>query len=635
MLKSVVVGRVAFASFAHHVKTVTKHLACLRRRMVDFAAIIVGCAVATGAATAGTSGSVRAWYYDSYGNRMDGLPSLPYGMPADLGLCTQVALGGGHYAAIGRDGTLNMWGNNDWGQSTVPEEFGAAKRVALGEMHTVAVATDGYVDAWGYNGQGQLNVPFNLGPCLDVAAGAYHSLAIRTNGSVRGWGNNDWGQRSIPGDLGACVAITAGNYHSVALRTDGVARAWGMDMNGQAGMNGAANIAHVSAGPRSTLLTRAADGNVDAYGDMRCAGLPFQQIGYRSVASTYQIQIGVLNDGSLWGRGPNYWGNCEDFGPWDWRLPQGIGPCLAVAGYSVGGDQGNSCFLAIQDNDCNDNGYADADDVAAGRTPDLNGNGVPDVCDVGKGIEEDCDRNGVIDSYQQQLNTNYAVESGQLGPIGYTSPRSADMTAPPYSLGDVSMRVDGFGDFSSAAEYVTVYLNGRYVGKVFQTLGSVNYYKNDCSGTLNDWLLLPRDFYNEAIGNGSSSTSAIFEFRPTIAVNANQCPSGSWIKVRLEYTAAVTEDCNANGLLDVCETRDFPDTDANQNGIVDACEDYSLVFECAGDLDGSRAVDTGDMSLLLMNFGYAMPGDPNDLDGNGHIDTADVSLMLLSFGPCQ
>jgi hypothetical protein len=99
--------------------------------------------------------------------------------------------------------------------------------------------------------------------------------------------------------------------------------------------------------------------------------------------------------------------------------------------------------------------------------------------------------------------------------------------------------------------------------------------------------------------------------------------------------AAITGDCNANGLLDACETRDFPETDANQNGIVDACEDYSLVFECAGDLDGSRAVDTGDMSLLLMNFGYAMPGDPNDLDGNGHIDTADASLMLLSFGPCQ
>ena len=264
---------------------------------------------------------------------------------------------------------------------------------------------------------------------------------------------------------------------------------------------------------------------------------------------------------------------------------------------------------------------------------DLNNNGQPDSCDVVNGTDEDCDQNGVVDSYQQGLNTMYAVESGQLGPIGYTSPRSADLAAPPYSLGDVVMRVEGFGDFSSASEYVTVYLNGRYVGKAFYNNWWMG--KNDCSNVMTDYLYLSRDFYNEAIGNGSSSTSAIFEFRPTIAVNANQCPSGSWIKVHLDYTAAVTEDCNANGLLDACETRDFPETDANHNGIVDACEDYSLVFECAGDLDGSRAVDTGDMSLLLMNFGYAMPGDPNDLDGNGHIDTADASLMLLSFGPCQ
>jgi hypothetical protein len=251
---------------------------------------------------------------------------------------------------------------------------------------------------------------------------------------------------------------------------------------------------------------------------------------------------------------------------------------------------------------------------------------------VVSGTDEDCDQNGVVDSYQQGLNTLYAVESGQLGPIGYASPRSADLAAPPYALGSVQMRVEGFGDFSSVSEYVTVYLNGRYVGKAFYNAWMG---KNDCSSVMTDYLYLSRDFYNEAIGNGSSSTSAIFEFRPTIAVNANQCPSGSWIKVHLDYTAAVTEDCNANGLLDACETRDFPETDANNNGIVDACEDYSLVFECAGDLDGSRAVDTGDMSLLLMNFGYAMPGDPNDLDGNGHIDTADASLMLLSFGPCQ
>jgi hypothetical protein len=46
-------------------------------------------------------------------------------------------------------------------------------------------------------------------------------------------------------------------------------------------------------------------------------------------------------------------------------------------------------------------------------------------------------------------------------------------------------------------------------------------------------------------------------------------------------------------------------------------------------------VDPGDLSLLLLNFGLAMPGDPNDIDGSGIIDNADIGFMLLFFGPCN
>jgi hypothetical protein len=37
---------------------------------------------------------------------------------------------------------------------------------------------------------------------------------------------------------------------------------------------------------------------------------------------------------------------------------------------------------------------------------------------------------------------------------------------------------------------------------------------------------------------------------------------------------------------------------------------------------------------MLMSFGTAMPGDPADLDADGAVNTADISLMLLSFGLC-
>ncbi len=55
---------------------------------------------------------------------------------------------------------------------------------------------------------------------------------------------------------------------------------------------------------------------------------------------------------------------------------------------------------------------------------------------------------------------------------------------------------------------------------------------------------------------------------------------------------------------------------------------------CYGDLDGSGEVDSGDVSLTLLEAG---PCDacPADLDGSGEVDSGDVSLVLLSTGPCQ
>jgi len=51
------------------------------------------------------------------------------------------------------------------------------------------------------------------------------------------------------------------------------------------------------------------------------------------------------------------------------------------------------------------------------------------------------------------------------------------------------------------------------------------------------------------------------------------------------------------------------------------------------DLDGSCLVDSGDLAVMLLDFGGPGPGD---LDGDGEISSADVSLLLLDFGwSCQ
>ena len=55
---------------------------------------------------------------------------------------------------------------------------------------------------------------------------------------------------------------------------------------------------------------------------------------------------------------------------------------------------------------------------------------------------------------------------------------------------------------------------------------------------------------------------------------------------------------------------------------------------CFGDLDGSGEVDSGDVSLCLLDAGPCQ-GCATDLDGSGEVDSGDVSLVLLSSGPCQ
>jgi hypothetical protein len=51
----------------------------------------------------------------------------------------------------------------------------------------------------------------------------------------------------------------------------------------------------------------------------------------------------------------------------------------------------------------------------------------------------------------------------------------------------------------------------------------------------------------------------------------------------------------------------------------------------ASDFDCSGSTDSGDLGLLLLNFGPADPGSPYDLDGSGEVDSGDLGLLLLSF----
>jgi hypothetical protein len=60
---------------------------------------------------------------------------------------------------------------------------------------------------------------------------------------------------------------------------------------------------------------------------------------------------------------------------------------------------------------------------------------------------------------------------------------------------------------------------------------------------------------------------------------------------------------------------------------------YEVGSACPGDLDGSGAIDFGDLLAVLANFGDCV-GCPEDLDESGAVDFNDLLALLANFGGC-
>ena len=67
-------------------------------------------------------------------------------MPADLSGVTAIAAGGRHSLALRADGTVTAWGNNTYGQATVPPDLAGVTAIAAGQYHSLAIAPAADVD---------------------------------------------------------------------------------------------------------------------------------------------------------------------------------------------------------------------------------------------------------------------------------------------------------------------------------------------------------------------------------------------------------------------------------------------------------------------------------------------------------
>lgn len=243
-----------------------------------------------------------------------------------------VRAGSFYTAAIKTDGSLWMWGDNQYGhignggekdrtdrygytyQTEPVKIMDRVSYVTFNEdAHTVAaIRTDGSLWMWGKNihselgnsGEGDKFYEFEeihtievyqttpikvLDSVASVSLGANHSAAVKTDGSLWMWGSNFYGQlgngstkdAGVPVKiLNGVAAVDLGWSRTAALKTDGSLWTWGRNCYGQLG-NGSTKD--------SAVPVKILDG-VAAMG------------GYRDQAAA------LKTDGSLWTWGWNYYG---------------------------------------------------------------------------------------------------------------------------------------------------------------------------------------------------------------------------------------------------------------------------------------------------------------------------------------
>jgi probable HAF family extracellular repeat protein len=261
-------------------------------------------------------GMVIAWGDNLYGQSS---------VPAGLDNVSAIAGGGFHSLALKSDGTAVAWGRNDFGQAAVPAGLNGVTAIAGGGFHSLALKSDGTVTAWGRNDFGQATIPAGLNGVIAIAGGGFHSLALKSDGTVVAWGADGNGQSTIPAGLSGVIAIDAGGGHSLALKSDGTVVAWGANFSGQstipAGLSG---VIAIDAGGSHSLALKS-DGTMAAWGDnsFEQSSIPAGLSGVIAIDAGGSHSLALKSDGTVAAWGYN------DFG--QSTIPAGLNSVFAIA----------------------------------------------------------------------------------------------------------------------------------------------------------------------------------------------------------------------------------------------------------------------------------------------------------------
>lgn len=216
-----------------------------------------------------------------------------------------VSGGDGHVVALRNDGTVFSWGQNDYGQATVPLDVTNAVAIAAGSTHSLALLDDGTLRFWGeiYSTGVTSPPPAAVSNLVALAPGptAQHVLCIRFDGAAVEWGNNSYGLTNVPSRATNLLATAVASRQSLALRADGTVQNWGQYYPSGAPSvpADATNVVAVAAGSASDLALRA-DGTLLGWGGSTGFGLvPSAATNITAIASSSTVNLALRADGRV------------------------------------------------------------------------------------------------------------------------------------------------------------------------------------------------------------------------------------------------------------------------------------------------------------------------------------------------
>lgn len=206
-----------------------------------------------------------------------------------------------HQLWLKADGRVVLW--NDGSSQQLPDITNAVA-IAIGEdastYHILALRSDGTVYAYGDNAYGQSTVPSGLSNVIAIAAGRYHSVALKSDGTVVCWGDNSLGQCSYPVPANDIVAISAGARYNLALKKDGTVSDWMGNRTFPYGLN-LSNITSVCAGAVTNGFALRRDRFVTAWGNYNFLYVPgFDKVAAIAMSSYHGFAVKTNGTVAVW-----------------------------------------------------------------------------------------------------------------------------------------------------------------------------------------------------------------------------------------------------------------------------------------------------------------------------------------------